>query len=121
MTTVFNDYYAAYNSGEMDIANVNFLAMLVDESYTPDPAHTIDDVVGMIVAVPYVIVATDMVTLGMSALMDKAAIDIRWTIENETEMISEAYKADRDVFSKGKYVVMFNPALNILCFCEEIN
>jgi hypothetical protein len=121
MTTLYSDYIRAYDAQEFDIANVNFLAMLVDETYTPQPDHTIDDVTGLIIAVPYVIEGRDMVTLGMSALMDNAKRDIKWQIENFPEMISEAYKDDREVFSRGKYIVMFNPELGVLCFSETID
>jgi hypothetical protein len=126
MTVVYSDYYHAYDTHQFDIANVNFLAMLVDGSYVPNPSHKLDDVCGMIVAVPYVITADDMVTLGMSQLMEKAEADIKAEIEMYPERISEHYKQDLPtdtdkIFAQGRYVVMFNPELEILCYCETIN
>lgn len=119
MTTVYTDYYAAYDNKTMDISNVNFLAMLIDDSYIPNPSDKLDDVIGMIIAVPYVITDNDMVTLGMNGLMDKSVQIIKDYIESNPEQLTDSYKGTMDIFNKGKYIVMFNPSLNILCFCEE--
>lgn len=120
MTSVYNDYYRAYDRKEFDISNVNFLAMLVDYSYVPDPDHKLDDVTGLIIAVPWVITADDMVTKGMSDLMKKAEEDIKAEIIADPLRVSEAYRVG-DTWSYGRYVVMFNPDLKILCYCEPIN
>lgn len=119
MTTVYTDYYTAYDNNTMDISNVNFLAMLVDDTYIPNPSDKLDDVIGMIIAVPYVITDNDMVTLGMSGLMKKSIQIIKDYIESNPEQLTDSYKGTMDIFNKGKYIVMFNPSLYILCFCEE--
>lgn len=120
MTTIYTDYLEAYDMKWFDIANVNFLAMLVDYSYVPHPIDTIDDVTGLIIAVPYVITANDMVTLGMSELMAKAEEDIKAEIKLYPKRVAEAYRMG-DTWNYGRYVVMFNPELEILCYCEPIN
>jgi hypothetical protein len=119
MTTVYQDYYNAYDTKQFDISNVNFLAMLVDGTYIPDTSDKLDDICGMIIAVPYVITSTDMVTLGMSQLMEKAEADIKAEIELFPERIEDKYK--EETFDQGRYIVMFNPKLEILCYCESIN
>lgn len=119
MTTVYQDYYNAYDNKTMDISNVNFLAMLVDDTYTPNTLDKLDDVIGMIIAVPYVITDNDMVTLGMSGLMEKSIQIIKDYIESNSEQLTDSYKGTMNIFNKGKYIVMFNPSLGILCFCEE--
>lgn len=120
MTTLYFDYLRAYDARQFDISNVNFLAMLVDYSYEPDPSHKLDDVKGLIIAVPYVITSTDMVTLGMSQLMAKAEEDIKAQIEETPEQVAEAYRQG-NTWDYGRHVVMFNPELEILCYCEPIN
>jgi len=151
MTTLYTDYLQAYAAKQFDIGNVNFLAMLVDYSYVPDPAHKLDDVTGLIIAVPYVITADDMLNPGgMSYLIDKATADIKAEIEAYPKRVAEPYRTvkeydDEDsysnktdengvlipdnsypaspetVFKYGRFIVMFNPSLEILCYCEPIN
>ena len=94
--------------------------MLVDGSYVPDPSHKLDDVTGLIIAVPYVIMADDMVTKGMAQLMAKAEEDIKAEIAAYPERVSDEHNG-LDVWAKGRFVVMFNPELEILCYCEPIN
>ena len=119
-TLLYTDYLAAYDAKQFDIANVNFLAMLCDYSYEPKPSDHLVDVTGMIIAVPYVITLSDMVTLSMSELMSKAETDIKAEIEAYPERVAEPYR-DGNTWEYGRFVVMFNPVLEILCYCEPIN
>ena len=120
MTTLYNDYLKAYNAKLLDISNVNFLAMLVDYTYQPDPSDTLDNVTGLIIAVPYVITQDDMVTKGMSELMSKAEEDIKAEIQAYPDRVAEPYRQG-ETWDYGRAVVMFNPELQILCYCETIN
>ena len=61
-----------------------------------------------------------MVTLGMSQLMAKAEEDIKAQIEETPEQVAEAYRQG-NTWDYGRHVVMFNPELEILCYCEPIN
>ena len=120
MTILYKDYLDAYDNGLFDITNVNFLAMLVDFSYVPDPIHELDDINGLIIAVPYVITYDDMVTKGMGELMKKAEEDIKAEINLFPKHVAEPYR-EGEVWNYGRFVVMFNPELEILCYCEPIN
>lgn len=121
MTTVYTDYYVAYESGTMNIAQVNFLAMAVDKTYIPDASHKLEDVCGLIIAVPYVLTDNDIVTLSMSEITEKAEADIKEYIEQYPEQIFEDFKQIQEPFSKARNIVFFNPELQILCFAEEVN
>jgi hypothetical protein len=120
MTTVYNDYYKAYDSKAMDVSNVNFLAILADFSYIPKPTDKLDNVKGVIIVVPYVITSTDIVKLGMNEIMAKAEADIRAQIKETPEQVNITYRQG-DTFNYGRYIVMFNPELEILCFAEPVN
>ena len=121
MTTLYADYLRAYNNHLFDIGNVNFLAMLVDYSYVPNPFDKLDDVAGLIIAVPWVLTDNDMLNVGGQAyLMSKAEADIKAEIEVYPERVSDPYKLG-NTWDYGRYVVMFNPELEILCYCEPIN
>ena len=121
MTTVYTDYYNAYDKKLMDITNVSFLAMLVDETYIPNGNHTIDDVNGVIISVPFVLIDNDIVTLSMSEIIDKATYQIKDYMSLYPEEINKDYLTEIEPFNKGRYVTIFNPDLNILCFTETIN
>lgn len=120
MTTLYFDYLQAYDAKRFDISNVNFLAMLCDYSYIPNQTDTLDNVTGLIIAVPYVLTANDMVTKSMSELMQKAEEDMKAEIEAYPDRVAEQYRQG-DVWEYGRSVVMFNPSLEILCFSESIN
>lgn len=120
MTTVYTDYYRAYDNKTMDITNINFLAMLVDHTYIPNPEDKLDDVTGLIIAVPYVITSDDMVTKGMGELMQKAEEDIKAEIEAYPERVAEQYRQG-NTWEYGRSIVMFNPELEILCYSEPVN
>ena len=120
MTTIYQDYYDAYDNKTMDISNVNFLALLIDDTYTPNTSDKLDDVTGMIIAVPEVITNNDMITLGMNRLMEKSTQIIKDYIDSYPEQITDNYKGAMNIFNQGKYIVMFNIELYILCFCEQI-
>lgn len=120
MTVVYNDYYNAFDNKTMDITNVSFLVILVDDKYIPNSSDKLDDVVGDIISVPYVIVDNDIVTLGMGELINKSEENIKEYIELYPNEISEEYRYDNDVYKKGKKIVVFNPSLNILCFSEDL-
>lgn len=117
----YNDYLDAYNNGLFDIADVNFLAMLVDYSYVPNPSHKLDDIKGLIIAVPFVVQGDDMATLGMGEIISNAEKKIKEWIETYSNQVAEAYRIGGDVWNYGRYVVMLNPELEILCYCEPIN
>jgi uncharacterized protein involved in high-affinity Fe2+ transport len=119
-TIVYTDYYRAYDAKKFDTANVNFLALLCDYSYTAKPTDKLADVKGLIIAVPYVIQSDDMVTLGMGEIMKKAEADIKAEIAAYPERVNEAYRYG-ETWDYGRHVVMFNPDLEILCWCESIN
>lgn len=116
MTTVYTDYYKAYDNKTMDISNVNFLVMLTDATYTPSPEHTLDDIFGIIISVPYVIVGDDIVTLGISEIIKKAEINIK----DYMNLYPSEITIDKK-YEDGRFIVLYNPSLNILCFCETIN
>ena len=120
MTTLYTDYLRAYDNHLFDIANVNFLAMLVDYSYVPNQSHKLDDVTGLIIAVPFVVQGDDMTTLGMSEIMANAEVKIKGWIETYPLQVAEPYR-EGNTWEYGRFVVMFNPELEILCYCEPIN
>ena len=149
MTTVYKDYYDAYDAGKFDIHNVNFIAKLVTEDYNPNYLDKVNDVK------PYFIVSVGalkgdvLATKSMSELMDimksKILDEIYLNSEEIFKLIDEVYidkqeKAsnlkrnltldvstnisynywDRLKEDGIKYFVVESPNLKILCFCEEI-
>jgi hypothetical protein len=125
MTTVYNAYYAAYDSKQLDLSNVSFLAMLTADTYVPDPNHTLSDVHSVIVAVPFVIVNDDIVTLEMSDIVKKALAEIKDYGKNYPQEVGEGYMEifqdlRSDDFEKRYGLVLYDPSLDILCFSEEV-
>ena len=49
MTTVYTDYYKAYDTKKFDIRNVDFRAYIVSEDYKPDKIHKPKDITPFIV------------------------------------------------------------------------
>lgn len=105
----------------MDINDVSFLALLCDETYVPTITDGLDEVIGVIISVPYVINADDLTKLSMSELIDNCMDTIKFYIENHPEFISQAYKGEMEVIKKGKMLVVYNPDLDVLCFSELLD
>jgi len=112
MTTVYKDYYAAYDNGTLDLSKVSFLVMLCDETYFPIDTDHIDNVQGEIIAVPYVIQNDDMQIKGMSELMEQASEIVKDYMELYPSEVRDMKK-----FEDGRFVVVYDPSLDILCFC----
>ena len=146
-TTVYNDYYSAYDNGLFDIRNVNFNVKLVSEDYVPDPSHKPADVKKYIItslgALKGNVIATKSMGEIIELMKEKTKKDIE---ENKETAIAnvEAIFADRPekleklkqniemedgndwnwwetLKENGiKYFVIESPNLKILCFCEEL-
>lgn len=129
MTTVYKDYYEAYDRGIMNLNNISFLVMLLDETYIPSNDHKLDDLIGLILTVPYVIVNDDIITLTMGEIIQKSIeniMDYARTYPNEItegfENLFEERSSNVEIedYHKNFYLVFYNPSLNILCFSEQI-
>jgi hypothetical protein len=147
MTTVYNDYYKAYQDKTLDIANVNFNLKLVTEHYTPDVAHKPADVDKYVINGLSVLVAKDIVTDTMSEIIDKAKENMLIAFESfpyeigleiDRLFVADKEKADKlkqliqmpttdnrniwnDLKENGITWFVFEEAtLGILCFCEPI-
>jgi hypothetical protein len=127
MTTVYSAYYQAYDSGRLDLTNISFLVMLVDGSYIPDASDTLDDVVGLIVSVPYVLVDRDILTFSMSEIVVNSLKLIEEYMESYPSEVLESYRnLTGDNFSLSlkdagaKQLVVYDPRIDILCFTEEL-
>ncbi|HET6558055.1 MAG TPA: hypothetical protein VFG54_12120 [Prolixibacteraceae bacterium] len=103
MTTIYASYYPAIQSGEIDLMNVNFSALVVDSSYLVDETHTKDDVDGRVETLSEILVGGDISTLSMGEI---------------TEKVLEQVLDD----DKGKVAgfVVYDIRTNELCFFETI-
>lgn len=103
MTTIYNDYYPAIASGQIDLKNVNFSAYVCDESYNPSPIHKKINVTGRIETLVKVLVEGDISSLTMSEIIDK----IKSKLSDEE-------------LTKAKRFVVYDIASGKLCFSEEL-
>jgi len=139
MTTVYSDYYDAYDTGAMDIANVDFNVKLVLAEYEPDGVHKPEDVKKYIVNGVSVFVDTDITTKSMGELIQKAKDKMELCFKEFGAEVAEAAKelvnetvqeAMRNFQPDGfwellrdngvGYFVVEYPELGILCFTEPI-
>jgi hypothetical protein len=111
MTTVYNDYYQAYDDSTIDITNVDLTAMLVSSGYTPNPAHKIADVSEILMSIPHSLVGDDIVKLGMTEIVDKCVAIFK---NNSVDKLN-------DLPADDQFVILFDPYLQILCFCEKLD
>jgi len=132
MSTVYNDYYAAYDSGAMNLDDIIFGVKLCDETYIPDSSHKPSDVTGIIVDMPSILWRDVIETTSMDGIVNKLTSRLLQYIENFPEEINPKYamkfqggfmsgnprKELRDL--GAKYFVVYYPTLDILCFNEEI-
>ena len=102
MTTIYNDYYPAISSGQIDLKNVNFSAYVCDSSYTPQPAHKKANVTGKIETLVKVLVEGDISTLTMSEIIEKIKSKL----------------SDEELKTAVRFVV-YDIASGKLCFSEE--
>jgi len=145
-TTVYKDYYDAYDNKLFDIKNVNFNAKLVSEDYIPDPSHKPADVKKYIITSLGALKGDVIFTKGMGDIVeimkDKTRKDMN---ENKEETLLKVDDIFRDKPEKKekikdtlrveeqpndfwdslrengiKYFVVESPNLKTLCFCEEL-
>jgi hypothetical protein len=103
MTVIYNDYYPAIASGQIDLKNVNFSAYVCDETYTASPTHKKVNVTGKVETLVKVLVEGDISTLTMSEIIDKIKI-----------------KLSDEELKKAKCFVVYDIASGKLCFSEEL-
>jgi len=107
MTTVYEDYYRAYDGGLFDINDVNFDCLLVGGTYVPDPAHKPPDVKEYILRCVGALTGDIIATKSMGDIVEV----LRSRIEQDNTA---------DIWGDAKYLVIEDAELEILCFCEEI-
>lgn len=100
MTTVYNEYLTAIQEGTISLQEVNFGVHAVGE-YEPNTEHTIADI-------------TDIKATADNALTGDVILT-----DSMSEII-EHLKTALDDVPDAKYYTVFDPALQILCFTEEI-
>lgn len=70
MTVIFDQYYTNIALGLINLANVNFSCLLVSD-YSPASTHSRDDVTGVLIDIPAVLMENDIVSLSMSEIVEK--------------------------------------------------
>ena len=102
MTVIYNSYYPAIESGEIDLNKVDFSVLVVGKDYEPKPEDTITEVVDVIETFDDVLVEKDIATLTMGEIIDKAA-----------QQVQEESKRTAHGF------VVFDTRTEKLCFYEN--
>jgi len=149
MTTLYNDYLTAYNvylnardnnlsmDGLLDMSNIKFGVLLVDDEYIPNPMDKPWDIVGYIIYNPNALFNDILLTCGMSEIMSQMKAAILEDATKNLNLVNEKYKEafeivpgpldfNQNVWSKlkdlgAKYLITYSTELNICCFAEEID
>ena len=104
MTTIYDTYYPAIETGTIDLTDVNFSAYVVDSTYIPDPGDGKNDVSGKIETLVKVLIDDDVSALTMSEIIEKI-----------TGKLSDEEK------SKAAGFVVYDIASGKLCFYESFD
>ena len=104
MTVIYDTYYPAIESGEIDLNKVDFSVIVTGKDYEPNQADTFDTVTDVVEVFDDVLVERDIATLTMSEIIDKVAQQV-------TEELRE----------RAHGFVVFDTATKKLCFYENFD
>lgn len=149
-TTVYQEFYDAYDADHAIIDNVNWTAKMVHESYTPNASNTPSDVKKFIVSSGGSLQGTEFKSNSMGSIIEIMQGRLRTEIKSEPSdaiqkvseidglseeeknaLIEVINQVSDDSLDDGqwwesikeagiKYIVVESPNLKILCFCEEL-
>ena len=133
MSTIYNDYYKAYENGSMNIEDVHFGVKLVGSGYFPDPSDKPEDVTDVILDAPTALSGEVMTQKGMSDIVETLFKRLRAYANQTPQMgveplvLDDRIKTALDTLNHmdlkeagGKYLLVYSTILPILCFTEEI-
>ena len=104
MTVIYNTYYPAIGSGEIDLNQVDFSILVVGKDYEPKPEDTISVVVDVVETFDDVLVEKDIATLSMGEIIDKVALQV----QEESKRTAHGF-------------VVFDTRTEKLCFYENFD